>query len=105
MDEFLANFNENYTVTVDKQDSEYVGTGMVVTVTYEETLVAELVVVIKGDIDGNGIVTMKDIFEANKARTNTITLSDAKMKAADITGDGIITFKDMLKMNVLRING
>lgn len=106
IDDFLANFNSVYTVTVSNENAEYIGTGMTVTIKKLENsvlhIVSTLEVVIMGDVTGDGIANISDIFEINKARLNTITLQGAKEKAANMNKDSGIDFLDILEVNKLR---
>ena len=106
VDDFLANFNDEYIVEISDEETEYIGTGMTVTIKKLENsvlhIVSTLEVVIMGDVTGDGIANISDIFEINKARLNTLTLEGAKAKAANMNKDTEIDFLDILEVNKLR---
>ncbi len=106
--EFLSNFNSSYVIELSDENAEYVGTGMEVTVKKLQNSVLNVItvleVVIKGDITGDGIANISDIFEINKVRLHTSTLEGAKAIAADMNNDTEINFLDILQVNNLRIN-
>jgi len=52
--------------------------------------------VVKGDVDGDGVVSALDALAALKAASEAITLTDAQKAAADVDGDGYVTALDAL---------
>ena len=85
-------------------EKENVGTGMTIKFkkgTEEKTYI----VVVKGDVSGDGKVTFKDdIIRVNQHRLGGIKLLNEKLKAADLVMDGKIEFKDIVEINKLRLN-
>jgi hypothetical protein len=53
-------------------------------------------VVIPGDIDGDGSVTMLDVLLAARAAVGMTTLTGSAFQAADVNHDGTITMLDVL---------
>ena len=51
---------------------------------------------IAGDVDGDGVVTMKDVLLLRKILAGAATAEEGKESFADVDGDGNITMKDVL---------
>ncbi|MBR0302762.1 MAG: dockerin type I repeat-containing protein, partial [Clostridia bacterium] len=51
-----------------------------------------------GDVDGDGVLTMKDVLKIRKNIAGLEELSDEEIKRADIDGDTQLTMKDVLKI-------
>lgn len=56
----------------------------------------EYTVVILGDTNGDGSITILDLLRIQKQLLNSITLSDSEFKASDVNKDGSITILDLL---------
>ncbi len=54
--------------------------------------------IIKGDVDGDGSVTINDVTMIQRALAEYITLDAAQLKAADVNGDGFVNIKDATKI-------
>lgn len=80
------------------EDSEFIGTGMSVEI-YDETGSILLKVIERGDIDGNGKITITDLSLINKYILDLINLENEKNVAADIDQNGWITVTDLSKIN------
>ncbi len=61
---------------------------------------AEFVIVVFGDLDGDGVITANDARSALRNSVGLDSLSDAQQKAADVNADGSITSADA--RNILR---
>ncbi len=60
------------------------------------------VVVIKGDVVGNGRIEILDLLRLRRYLTNDINLSEVYLKAADVNGDGKVDLLDLLRLrNIL----
>ena len=104
VDTFLSNINTNGIPKVfDTQGNEItgstlVGTGSVLKVEFKGTK-HEYVIAVRGDIDGNGKITVTDLSMLNQQIVKKITLTGAKEKAADIDYSGKTTVTDLSMMN------
>ncbi len=105
----VANLITNFanTVTVldrtgkEVEDYEtYVGTGFRV-VTYDGDEIAdELVIIVKGDVNGNGVIDTNDYMLIKRACLGTVNLSEgsAAHRAADVNGTGVLDSNDYLQV-------
>ena len=83
-------------------DSAVVGTGCIVQQRNSAGAVVEsAVVVIVGDVTGDGIVTAADGIDSKRALKSSVTLSEAANLAADINGDGALSTTDYVEMLLL----
>lgn len=58
----------------------------------------EYTVVIYGDVNGDGKITIVDLLRVQKIILNSINVSDAQRKAADTNKDGRVTIVDLLRV-------
>ena len=49
---------------------------------------------IKGDVDGDGVVTIVDATYLQMYAANFLRLSKSSMECGDVTGDGILSISD-----------
>ena len=86
--------NSGYTVYSGKQEvtSGYVGTGM--TAVSGST---SLTIVVTGDVNGDGRITITDVVKLQNYAANAGDLDEAAMMAGDINGDGRITITDVVQ--------
>ena len=86
--------NSGYTVYSGKQEvtSGYVGTGM--TAVSGST---SLTIVVNGDVNGDGRITITDVVKLQNYAANVSGLDEAAMMAGDINGDGRITITDVVQ--------
>ena len=101
---FLSNITTNGTAEVVNLNGntisaeDFVGTGYKLKITLNgET--KEYEIVVRGDIDGNGKITVTDLSMLNQAIVKRVTLTGVKEEAADINYDGKITVTDLSMMN------
>lgn len=59
---------------------------------------------LKGDVDGDGIVTVMDATLVQKYIVNLSTLTDSQIKIADVNGDGQITVVDATVIQKIVVN-
>ena len=52
--------------------------------------------VVQGDVDGDGVVTMKDVLLLRKLLAGAATAEEGSEALADVDGDGVVTMKDVL---------
>lgn len=76
-------------------DSAIVGTGMTIKYIISGVTIETKTIVVKGDVDGDGYVTMNDysLVQDHVNQTDPIT-DPAKLEAADVDDDGQITMTD-----------
>lgn len=67
--------------------------------TYTITIVRETGEVIRGDINGDGQVTIVDLVRLNRHILNVSTLSGSQLEAADVNGNGTVNIQDLVLMN------
>ena len=79
-------------------DDEIVGTGMTLKDTKNQEL-NEVILVVMGDLDGDGYVTATDLSGTNQAVLELITLNEAQNLAADVDDDEDITATDLSAEN------
>ena len=81
------------------QDNDIIATGMTVDVgeTYHRTLV------VTGDIDGNGEITVTDLAQLKLHYIEKELLSGASLKAADMNYDNEITITDVAQIKLILI--
>ncbi len=98
------NINPKYIIKVIKKNSTEevttgkVGTGMKVEVYKDGSLKETLTIVIKGDINGDGIANGPDAIRLLKHRKHKITLEGVEFLAADINGDGVANGPDAIRL-------
>ena len=79
-------------------DANFVGTGTSVELYDGETLVDSILVVVLGDIDGNGIIDTTDYLRVKSAFLGTMNLDASQTLAADVDGNGYIDGTDYMRI-------
>ena len=97
---FLSNLT-GYTGDVTKEgnvvESGYVGTGM---------MLDGYVVVLKGDVTGDGLIKVNDVMKISKYTVEGTGLEEEYYKsAADVTGDGLVKVNDVMKISKYTVEG
>ena len=111
VEEIKENIESNGTVTIVNRDGEEieegekVGTGSKVIITKEEET-EEYMVIVKGDINGDGEVTTTDLQQVVDSIIGKTIIEEQYNKAIDLDGDGQITITDvsLLRKQILGIN-
>ena len=104
VEKFLNNIDTNGQCKVlnskkeELSDSSLVGTGCILQVTYKDKIY-EYEIAVRGDLDGNGKVTITDLSMINQALTKKITLTEIQEKAADIDYTGNLSITDLSMIN------
>ena len=104
IDTLKDNINDVYTIQVLRNDgktkvtSGNIGTGMRVEVYKGTEKKAELIIIIKGDITGDGLSNGQDILDIILFRRYKKILTDVEFEAADITEDGKANGQDILEI-------
>lgn len=75
------------------------GTGTVITLSLEGTVLDTLTVAVEGDLDGDGYVTLQDLLVLEQCLEKGEPLTVAQRYAADLNGNGSVTDVDI---NLLR---
>ncbi len=71
----------------------YVGSGCIIKLYYDGFAYDTAVIIIKADIDGDGLASGKDLIRAKKLMSNVSV--DGYAEAADVNGDGIVNDADI----------
>lgn len=80
---------------------EVIGTGTVVTLEVDNVLRDQVIVIIKGDVNGDGVINYKDrgkIINHNAADGTKLADGSLAILSADINNDGTINYKDRGKV-------
>lgn len=107
--DFINNLDTNGVIKVYKNDkteltsTEYIGTGMILEVTKDKNTI-KLKISVKGDLDGNGKVTITDLSKMNQILLETIKIEDNEYKlSADLDKNNKISVTDLSMLNKLII--
>ena len=92
---------ENVTVTIKRVMGRTIGTGTTVTVTstIDGSTVGEYVILIYGDLNGDGAITMVDSVLLSSYLKRVVTLTAVQKLAANVNGDRSITLVDNTLLN------
>ena len=64
------------------------------------SVIQDVKIQLKGDVDGNGTVTTMDAMRANSHARGVTLLTDYALKCADVVGtDGTVTTMDAMRIN------
>ena len=102
LESFKKNITSNVTykvVTTQAKEilsTDIVGTGMKVVLNNNEK--TEYTIIVKGDINGDGLVTLTDLAKLKKSLVNLVELTNIELKGADFDLDGTVSLTDLSKM-------
>lgn len=102
--DFKKNIKTNGSVTVFNTNGEiqadniFIGNDMSVKI-FDDSGSILLKFIVRGDIDGNGKITITDATAINEYLLETITLRDERKTAADIDNSGSISITDLSTIN------
>ena len=102
------NYKEYLSVVKDGKtlsDTDIVGTGCEVRLTVNGELYDKCVIVITGDVNGDGKITITDYLKIKERIQNGTPLSKEKEYSADVNGDGKVTMTDYLRLKYCIQNG
>lgn len=64
----------------------------------------EYILIVKGDIDGNGRINLTDLVKANLYNTHILSPNEIEKISADVSGDGKITITDVVQFKLASVN-
>lgn len=79
--------------------TDVVGTGMTVEYKVGDEVKQSLTIVVTGDVNGDGKITITDLVQINSHLLKKNGLSGANGSAADVNADGKITITDLVQIN------
>lgn len=94
--EYLHVYNSLGIEVINHQ--EFVKTGMKIKLIIEGTVYDELTIVVKGDINGDGLVNLIDLIMVSHYLNKIISFDNIQMLAGDLNFDGIINSPDFVKI-------
>ena len=102
-EKLLAGINESGYVAVYKGDTAVggttpVSTGMTVKLAYNGSTIQTLTVVVTGDINGDGNISITDALQVKTLLLKKGTLTEAGTAAADTNGDKAVSITDFLQL-------
>ncbi len=89
---------DNPGTLVELEDSELVGTGMYLKLYINEVEKDSKILVIKGDTNGDGEITVTDVVKTLNHYLETLVLTGAYLEAAEVSDDNEITITDVVKI-------
>ena len=101
---FVSYFNDSDRLQItDESDravasSSYIGTGMKLSLMVDGETVQTLTMVVTGDLNGDGTVSLSDFVLIKAYLLGVRPLSGAYMEAADMNGDGTVTLIDFVQI-------
>lgn len=103
--DFLACFHQEDIRLVSAgssvSDDAPVATGMVVQQLGGGAVIGEWVVIVRGDVNGDGAVSITDLLGIKAQLLEMSALAGAYAQAADLSGDGIISITDFIQLKAI----
>ena len=102
--EFMGHFEEGDVLVLkdaagDPVTADFVGTGMSVSkYDAQGVLLDRVTAVVRGDLNGDGMVSTVDYMRVRKLFAQTYTAAPAEKEAADVNGDGEISSADYIRI-------
>ena len=100
-EDILSSLTPREYITIHKDGKAVtgkVGTGMTVDFAPEGKIIQSVAIVITGDVNGDGNVTLTDMVQIRAHLLGRSTLKGAALQAADLNGDGQLTLTDMVQL-------
>lgn len=98
----LDNDNSKLKIYLSDGTTEYkgdkIGTGMIIKLFKDDSVIDQKIIVVKGDIDGNGIINAIDSLKVVNHIIENEILTGCYKEAADTTNDSVINAIDALKI-------
>ena len=85
--------------TTGAEQTGVVGTGNKLAVYVDGTLVASKEIVVRGDISGDGKITIADLVRVNRHTLNISLLNGIQLLAADVNNNGSVNIQDLVLIN------
>ncbi len=106
LDVFLENIHQGEYLRVFSGEEEVflgdpLSTGMVVRLLDGETVKLEFTIVVRGDVNGDGRITITDLMMTGGHILEKTTLKDGALLAADMNGDGKISITDQVILRAI----
>lgn len=103
VDSFIKHLKNGSVKIFDSNGTEingktHVGTGSAVKLYNNGVLVDQKVIVVTGDVDGNGIIDTTDCVRVKMAFLEKYTLNEYQAKGADLDGGGSVDLTDYMKI-------
>jgi hypothetical protein len=89
---------EGYRIEIDLGSKSVIYTGSVVKIYYQGSLVNTYTNIVRGDVNGDGIVNSADLLKIVRHLKNLSSLQSINWKAADCNDDDKINSSDLLKI-------
>ena len=83
---------------VSEYNGDSVATGMIVKLFRDDKVIDQKIVVVKGDVDGNGSINALDALKVVNNIIETEKLSGCYLEAAEVTNDSVVNALDALKI-------
>ena len=101
--DFVSNVHEQQYVRVMKDGAavsadSFLGTGMEIQLVVNDQVVRSWIAVVKGDLNGDGTVSVSDMLMLKSQLLNMTQLEGAYAEASDVNGDGVISITDFLQV-------
>ena len=98
----LENLVPNELITIHKGSAsteDVAATGMTVEYAANSETIQTLTVVVTGDVNGDGVVSITDLVQINNHLLKKSALTGAAASAADVNADGVISITDLVQIN------
>ena len=104
LEELIKNITSNQEYTVREGEKIITETDKIITGQILTVGDTSYTLVVKGDVNGDGLANIHDILAINKHRLDKVILEDEYFEAADVIRDGKADIKDILQLNKYRLN-
>ena len=79
-------------------DTDYIGTGCKVKLVFEDTVLDELTIIVRGDLNGDGDITTADYVKMKNYILKKVNFNEKEMLAGDLTQSSSIGTTDYVKL-------
>lgn len=96
LDDIISDIDTNGKVSIVKENNVAVAaTGQKLRIVFDDNYV-EYIIIVKGDINGDGEVKLFDLTSSLKVFKKKITLEDYQVLAVDFDGNGVVSLADVV---------
>ena len=81
------------------EESDLVGTGAIIKLTYDDEVVDQTTVIMTGDFNGDGIINTRDVSMMSQNVLQLRDASEIQILAVDVNGDGDVNVRDCAMMS------